>query len=398
MNLYSYRLKQELFETLSSLVADDIILKHYSKGEPFDPEESLLILPDLSAAQEIAQDPTMQEAHFMLWSELEPVLTTCAWSAYCGAEWRYLQLALETAKQPAIDTVLLGSSYAKYGLSALQIGNGCVNLGLDAQDIYYTCRLGQMVIEKNQNIRQVVLASGYYWFFSDISRADTAYARELITDTYYPILKDAHHAKSLNGSVPQAFLPQELRFLDEDKTISHYCRQIYQQRRGDSAKMVKNFEYDFTTGSWKMNNRYPNTSLGDIRAGELPWYMLPAQVKDAFAADRCRNHNKLLRHTESYEENKEILNQFVTFCNQRNIQLYILCMPQTAEYLRHLSPQFKEHYFAALDAIEGEFQFLDFHEADIFQHEDYLDQDHLGPRGAEKATTFLKELLDSSRK
>ena len=125
--------------------------------------------------------------------------------------------------------------------------------------------------------------------------------------------------------------------------------------------------------------------------------MLPKNIKDAFAVERCRDHNKLLRHIESYEENKEILNQFVTLCNTIGVEVYILCMPQTKYYLRHLLPEFRERYFAALDTIEGTYQFLDFHDADIFDDQDYLDQDHLGPQGAEKATAFLKELLASSK-
>ena len=146
-----------------------------------------------------------------------------------------------------------------------------------------------------------------------------------------------------------------------------------------------------------MINRYPRKPLEDVGAGEIFWYMLPQNVKDAMAVQRCNDHNKLLRHMESYEENQETLNQFISFCNARDINVYILCMPQTEDYLRHLAPQFREYYYTALDAIEGTYQFLDFHDANIFNHEDFLDQDHLGPKGAKKATMFLKEMLDSNR-
>ena len=321
----------------------------------------------------------------------------CAWAVYCNAECYYLQFAMEQIEKPEIDTVILGSSYAKYGLSAHQIGTNCVNLGLDAQDIYYTCKLGYRVIEKNSGVRNIVLAAGYYWFFSDISRAKTAYGRGLITDTYYPILKDVHHAVNLDVSVHVKYLPHELNFLDEKRTMLQFCKKLYRQQNGESAKMTKKYAYSPSDGCWKMINRYPRKPLEDVGAGEIFWYMLPQNVKDAMAVQRCNDHNKLLRHMESYEENQETLNQFISFCNARDINVYILCMPQTDDYLRHLAPQFREYYYTALDEIEGTYQFLDYHDANIFNHEDYLDQDHLGPKGAEKATMFLKEMLDSNR-
>ncbi len=397
MHIYGFRLKEQQRQTLQSLLADNVVLKTFSPQEPIDQEHSLLVISDMAALQEILNDPKMQNASVLLWNQLDEVLMANAWLSYCHSEWRYLQLALETAQKSTTTTVILGSSYAKYGLSAQQLGPQCVNLGLDAQDIYYTCKLGKLVIENNPNIQQVVLASGYYWFYSDISRADSMYAKGLITETYYPILKDAHHACYSNDLKLRSYIPDNLSFLDEEKTMNFYCRLIYQQQKGESAKLSKNFVYDSEKACWNMNSRYLPPTSDQVYPNEIPWKRLPPQVKDAFAAERCRDHNKLLRHLESYEENKKILNQFVLFCNNIGVEVYILCMPQTEDYLRHLLPEFQERYFAALDAIEGTYQFLDFHEADIFEYQDYLDQDHLGPQGAEKVTTFLKELLALSK-
>ena len=357
----------------------------------------MIIVPDVAVGQELLKRRHLEQIPILRWDAIESTIMECAWVAYCNAECYYLQFAMERIEKPEVDTVILGSSYAKYGLSAHQIGTNCVNLGLDAQDIYYTCELGYRVIEKNPRVRNIVLAAGYYWFFSDISRADTAYARGLITGTYYPILKDVHHAVNLDVSVHEKFLPRELNFLDENRTMIQSCKKLYCQQNGESAKMTKKYAYSPSDGYWKMINRYPRKLLENVPTGEISWYMIPPNAKDAFAVRRCSDHNKLLRHMASYEENKEVLNQFVSFCNRRDIDVYILCMPQTQDYIRHLAPQFREYYYTALDAIEGTYQFLDYHDANVFNHEDYLDQDHLGPKGAEKATMFLKEMLDSNR-
>lgn len=397
MNIYSYRLDPEQFETLRHILSDDAILEIYSEEEAIQSEQSLIIVPDVAVGQELLKRRHLEQIPILRWDAIESTIMECAWVAYCNAECYYLQFAMERIEKPEVDTVILGSSYAKYGLSAHQIGTNCVNLGLDAQDIYYTCELGYRVIEKNPRVRNIVLAAGYYWFFSDISRADTAYARGLITGTYYPILKDVHHAVNLDVSVHEKFLPRELNFLDENRTMIQSCKKLYCQQNGESAKMTKKYAYSPSDGYWKMINRYPRKLLENVPTGEISWYMIPPNAKDAFAVRRCSDHNKLLRHMASYEENKEVLNQFVSFCNRRDIDVYILCMPQTQDYIRHLAPQFREYYYTALDAIEGTYQFLDYHDANVFNHEDYLDQDHLGPKGAEKATMFLKEMLDSNR-
>lgn len=397
MNIYSYQLNPEQIETLRYILSDDARLKIYSEEEAIQTEQSLIIVSDVAAGQELLKRRQLDQIPILRWDAIESTIMEYAWAAYCNAECYYLQFAMERIENTDIDTVILGSSYAKYGLSAHQIGANCVNLGLDAQDIYYTCKLGCRVIEKNPRVRNIVLAAGYYWFFSDISRADTAYARGLITGTYYPILKDVHHAVNLDVSVHEKFLPRELNFLDENRTMIQSCKKLYCQQNGESAKMTKKYAYSPSDGYWKMINRYPRKLLENVPTGEISWYMIPPNAKDAFAVRRCSDHNKLLRHMASYEENKEVLNQFVSFCNRRDIDVYILCMPQTQDYIRHLAPQFREYYYTALDAIEGTYQFLDYHDANVFNHEDYLDQDHLGPKGAEKATMFLKEMLDSNR-
>ena len=397
MNIYSYRLNPEQIETLRYILSDDASLKIYSEEEAIQGEQSLIIVSDVAAGQELLKRRQLDQIPILRWDAIESTIMEYAWVAYCNAECYYLQFAMERIENTDIDTVILGSSYAKYGLSAHQIGANCVNLGLNAQDIYYTCKLGCRVIEKNPKVRNIVLAAGYYWFFSDISLAKTEYGRGLITDTYYPILKDVHHAVNLDVSVHVKYLPHELNFLDEKRTMIQYGKTLYRQQNGESAKMTRKYAYSPSDRYWQMVNRYPRKPLENVGAGEIFWYMLPKNIKDAFAVERCRDHNKLLRHIESYEENKEILNQFVLFCNTRDINVYILCMPQTEDYLRHLAPQFREYYYTALDAIEGTYQFLDFHDANIFNHEDFLDQDHLGPKGAKKATMFLKEMLDSNR-
>ena len=391
--IYYYDLTEEQHRCLEQIIKPNATLKALPEDSSQFNALGILVIPTESVIQQLPRELIQRKPLILCWDRMEHYLLEAAWPAYYDAEQYYLRYALEKACKPETDTLILGSSYAKYGLSALAIGKSCVNLGLDAQDIFYTCRLGMQVIEHNPSLRHIVLASGYYWFYSDISRAKSEYSQNLIANTYYPVLKDAHHAVGVSFTEQRRFLSEELAFLDEGRTLAYYCRKFYDSCGGESAKISRTFV--LKPSGWSICNRYTPKTSGAIGSGEYSWKMLPDAVKDAFAQMRCKDHNKLLRHIESFEENKEILNQFILFCNQKKINVYILCMPQTNAYLRYLDPQFQKDYEMALDEIEGIYHFIDFHEVDMFRAEDYMDQDHLSPSGAAKATTFLRELIDS---
>lgn len=393
--IYYYGLTEEQYKCLEQIVKTNTALKALPEDSSQFDAHGTLIIPEESVIQRLPLELIQRNPPILCWDRMEHYLLEAAWQAYCNAEQYYLRYALKRAYSPETDTLILGSSYAKYGLSASAIGKSCVNLGLDAQDIFYTCKLGMKVIEHNPNLCHIVLASGYYWFYSDVSRAKSEYARNLIANTYYPVLKDAHHAAGASFTEQCRFLSEELAFLDESSTLTYYCRKFYDSCGGESAKISRTFA--LKPSGWSICNRYVLKPSGAIGAGEYSWEMLPDAVKDAFAQIRCKDHNKLLRHIESFEENKGILNQFILFCNQKKINVYILCMPQTKAYLRHLDPRFQSDYEMALDEIEGIYHFIDFHEVDMFRAEDYMDQDHLSPLGAAKATTVLEELIDSCR-
>ena len=397
MQIYCKFLDDETFELLKQMMAEGVQLTSLPREAVVPDDVSLLVIPTKADIKRLPFVEIEKNPPILCWDTLDAYLQEISWTAYCEAEQYYLEYALEKANRPSTDTVILGSSYAKYGLWAPGLGASCVNLGLDAQDIYYTCKLAETVIRRNPNLRHIVLASGYYWFYSDISRADSAYARGLIRDTYYPVLKDALHAGISDAAAPDRMLLEELSFLDEHRVLEHYCRQVSEQMGGESVKITRSFAFSSTDG-WRICNRCLRELSDQRTPGEFAWKMLPPSVKDVFAQARCRDHNKLLRHVESYRENSAVLKDFVSYCNEKKINVYILCMPQTEYYLRHLDPRLKEDYFAALDAVEGEYHFLDFHEVSLLQPEDYIDQDHLSPSGAKKTTAILKELIETCGK
>lgn len=222
MKLYCYGLQKGDLICLNQIVKPGTEV-HPISGESFKlGKNNCLILSTAKDMQQLDAEELSTGCPVLCWDQIYQHLMEQAWSMYCSAEQYYLHYALEKALEPTIDTLFLGSSYAKYGLSAKAFGESCVNLGLDAQDIYYTCKLAARAIERNSNIRHIVLASGYYWFYSDISQANSDYARCLIADTYYPILKDAHHANHIFTVQQRNPIFDKLYFLDQQKTFMYF--------------------------------------------------------------------------------------------------------------------------------------------------------------------------------
>lgn len=76
----------------------------------------------------------------------------------------YYRMSLQAAKNPNVDTLLVGSSYGLYGIDS-HIMEHTVNCSLPSQDLYYNAKTINEVCNNNTNIKKVVIICGYYFFF-----------------------------------------------------------------------------------------------------------------------------------------------------------------------------------------------------------------------------------------
>ena len=141
----------------------------------------------------------------------------------------------------------------------------------------------------------------------------------------------------------------------------------------------------------------PMCKLFSINANQRLWQNLSDEEKDSFAKWEADMHNPMLSETylESLKENIQTLDSFVTFCNDKNVNLHILAMPHTKYYLKYINPQLKFNYNIFLDKIKGDFFSYDFNETDIFTDEDFIDSQHMSEQGAKKLAPFIKELINN---
>ena len=109
----------------------------------------------------------------------------------------FLKNALIEAKE--CETIVVGSSYARFGIEEKILSKKAKNLSLPSQDIYYAAKISRHISNTNLSLKDVFIGCSYYYFYSDVSRSRSDSERKQVSDVYYPIFGDAHNALVLKS-------------------------------------------------------------------------------------------------------------------------------------------------------------------------------------------------------
>jgi len=245
----------------------------------------------------------------------------------------------------------------------------CKNLSLPFQDIYYDLLLARTAITSCSSIKYVFAGGGLYYFHSDLSR-NKVERDSLINKVYYPLFHDAHNWSSPN----------------EEKTQQH---ELYDQEQ--MGLLLFFTQYLKNNGEYfHKNNKRSDNKVEYEKGKDIEWHKRSPEQRNEWGRLRATAHNKNLKFHESYNENIQYVNNFVEYCNSKNIKFIFLLFPQTDSYLRHLSFELREEFVKAINRIEEDFYFIDLSQKVNYQESDFVDMDHLGDSGAEKTCNFLQ--------
>lgn len=283
----------------------------------------------------------------------------------------HLKYSLKKALKPDIESIVVGSSYALFGIEEEILNSPCVNLALASQDIYYATLIAQYVINKNKNIKKVFIGTGYYSFYNDLSLTQGGEIMR-IADIYYPIFGDMHNCKELPKS--QNTILSEDEIFNIEEIVNIFCNDLFEEVKG---------KY-FTDARDRFKLRMVFRGTWDQK-----WFELDDILQEESAYERAKSHNKAIMYLDSYKENMNILNSFIYFCNKSKVKVYIMAFPSTPFYKKYLLKDYKESYMSALKSINEDIQFIDFNDLDIFNDKDFVDMDHLDKSGAVKISEFI---------
>ena len=396
------------FNSLKSIVRDNINVFSANKAINGSNHDIWVLDFEAKDASQFITRAKAKKATIIKWDIIEFIMQQ-AYLMFDEYPYYFMDTAFKKACSSETTTLMIGSSYGRDGFFPKLINDNCVNLAHKSQDVYYSCLIGKKVLEANPNIKDIILGTGYYFFYTDISRSKGEQEQNgLIANIYYPLFADVHHSTVKPEPLPYTKQLQNLinkkdiSFLDSKKVLD-YCSQKLCIERGWNTHPIgsirRYYEYvmDNSVNPPRRVFYAPMCKLFSINANQRLWQNLSDEEKDSFAKWEADMHNTMLSETylESLKENIQTLDSFVTFCNDKNVNLHILAMPHTKYYLKYINPQLKFNYNIFLDKIKGDFFSYDFNETDIFTDEDFIDSQHMSEQGAKKLAPFIKELINN---
>ena len=314
-----------------------------------------------------------QSSYFStLWDKCEQYL-------FNNYDYCFLNAMHEKNRIQGADTIIIGNSHAMNGIIEKELSNAgeAISFCISSQDIFYNFEhIKRVVREGKRPIRRCLFNLGYYSLYWDISRSETV--KKIIPRVYMPLFgrQCVHH---MEDAAPMNLL--EVLELDE---------KLY------SAGVVGPFIDYWATQTMMEQSSYYNDMVtreecNMLGVQKVDWMMLNHQQRLNYVEERViKGHNRLMKYTETREENGIILRDIVDFLQENNIKPYFFITPYSKLYMETIEPKYRQDIFSALDELEVPVEFIDMnYYADIFNDEDFIDSDHLNLRGAHKATAVL---------
>lgn len=372
MNLCYIEKSFDDLELLKKFVKSNVNIIEVNCIEELKSEDFLIVSNKYNNYEELAK----KIPNIFLWENICNDVYNYSVDRYMSNyDFYHLKYSLKKALKPEIQSIVVGSSYALFGIEESVLSTPCVNLALPSQDIYYACLIGRNIISQNSNIKKIFIGTGYYSFHSDLSRCKQRNELIRITDSYYPIFGDKHNCTELPTSEEPNLYEHEI--FDMKQIFDIFCNKFFDEFNGRYFTDSRDRFQLKTAFRGNLNTR---------------WFELDDVLKEESAQIRTISHNKAINYVDSYKENIETLNSFISFCNRRNVIVYLISFPSTLFYQRYLLKEYKESYMLALNLINDKIQFIDFNTLDMFEDKDFVDMDHLDKSGAIKVSEYINNL------
>lgn len=294
-------------------------------------------------------------------------------------DYYYLLSSLISIEESSVDTIIVGHSYSQNGIVASNLKRKSVNLSLSSQDLYYSFQLVKRAIELNSNISKIIIGTGVWSFYFDLSSSKNANELKRIENIYYPILNDKHN------------------YIYEDNMASRSRNEV--NRIIDFIFNIKLINQLFILNLYHTNKNYFNNVIVQDRfslIGSNKVETLGLEARHIGGKSRAADHNKLLKYSKTRNENYEIMKDFLNITSKKNIDVIVINFPVTDYYYKYLEKEFINDYNHVLNNLINDYsiKFIDLNKNEFgFQDSDFRDFDHLNGKGAIKATSIINDLI-----
>lgn len=280
-------------------------------------------------------------------------------------EYCYLDSMHYLNEQQEATAIITGLSYGLNGIDAQALNTPrAINLSMHSQDLYYDfLHAKRAILNGKGKFQKCFITMGYYSLFYDLSLSSSKYK---YFKTYMPLFRDSHHALSTDVDYPS--------HPGENALNKLFARSFFLQNPSFYGAAIQR--------EWI--------------AAASNWQQLSPQQKAESAFSLTSKHNKHILHPKTLKDNILIMNQYISFLEQNDIQPIVLILPFTKEYMAFIRKEYKEILLHSLEPLPYRIDFLDMNDLDIFDEEDFVDADHLSDCGALKATHIINDIFCSN--
>ena len=257
---------------------------------------------------------------------------------------------LKSVSRSEIDSIIVGSSHAYYGIKPSELSGSAYNLAFTAQDIWYDCKIVKKSVDEFPNLTRVLFTISALSYRDSIADRDELKWREQL---YFYTWK--FQARDDTGDrIYSKIGISEVAFAAEQKK----SRLIDEPNRGWVGLSAA--DWDVTTG----------------------------------AASAAKH---LIKPSQRRDQNRELLVKAIQNCQKHKIECVLVVTPKHRSYLDNLDAKLAEetarisHDVAEQTAV----RLLDYSADTRFEVGDFFDADHLNENGAVKFTRILNDNLKS---
>lgn len=284
----------------------------------------------------------------------------------------YLKSKLNSTidKKRQIETLFLGSSYTIFGINSK---SNELNIGLPAQDLYYSVKLALQLLHLDVVSKRIVLGLGYYTLGCDLSKSSSMDNLYRIVDVYYPILLDSHNMSKETFDALEK--KNNIIYISVRTLVNAYFRVV----------RVGRYFNDFTHTRQRRAIRIWNEN-------KLNWDEIDDEERIKCAKIRCISHSRQLSYKDSIVENLKLLESLWYCCQKKGIDLGVFVAPMSAHYLHEMNPEYTAEAAKAVQIIKKFADvFVDYNYNSEFVVTDFVDPDHLSDIGANKLTRLVRK-------
>ncbi len=263
--------------------------------------------------------------------------------------------ALLESQLDSLEVLVLGSSQALHGINPAYFSLKGFNVANNSQSLYYDTQIALKYIDRMKRLKCVVVNISYFSLWNQLEDLPEDWR-----DSFYYYFWDIKYPglKILNAK--------------------NYSLIMLYGTQNALQYTAERFHVDLT------EHMSPN---GWIKTDTLP---NNPQISDESGRKRVEFHDKI-RHQKRFTENIALLENFISECKKRKVDVTFVMTPVYETYYRYANPEVIRKNKLALNKLCKKYgcRYFNYFIDPRFTIKDFNDNDHLNFMGARKFSTLL---------